>query len=126
MKRGREIEKARERCCAPAAASPQRFGSFVVLGRYPGSRALTHRLPALSRSGVSDASTLADRCGGSTGIAHIEVRSPVSRLTVTTEGRHGTADKRRPVYRALQDPVLASGASNTLLPQVVAGIEARI
>src|SRR6266404_448681 len=73
---------------------PQRFGSSVVLGRYPGSRALTHRLPALSRSGVSDASTLAYRCGGSTGIAPIEMRSPVSRLTATAESRRSTADKR--------------------------------
>src|SRR5258708_838055 len=74
---------------------PQRFGSSVVLGRYPGSRALTHRLPAPSRSGVSDASTLAYRSGGSTGIAPIKARSPVSRLTSPAGGRHSTADKRR-------------------------------
>src|SRR5258708_25056468 len=125
MKRDRESRTARERRCAPAAASPQRFGSSVVLGRYPGSRALTHRLPALSRSGMSDASTLADRCGGSTGIAPIKTRAPVSRLTEAAEGRRSTADKRRQYTARLRTAVIACGAANTLPRPLVAGIEGR-
>jgi hypothetical protein len=88
---------------------------------------LTHRLPALSRSGVSDASTLAYRCGGSTGIAPIKVRSPVSRLTVAAESRHSTADKRGEYTAPLKTAaVVASGAANTRPRQIVAGIEARM
>jgi hypothetical protein len=72
---------------------------------------------------VSDASTLAYRCGGSTGIAPIKMRSPVSRLTEAAEGRRSTADKRRQYSARLRTAVIASGAANTLPRQIVAGIE---
>src|SRR5271165_1357849 len=105
-----KTRKGRERRAAPAAASPQRFGSWAVVGRYPGSRVLTHRLPALARSGVLMRPHSLTVAGAAQALRDA-ARAPVSRLTVAADRRHGTADKRGKYSRARG---FAAGPSQTV------------